>query len=64
MIASDLKIESPAPVSERNGFALLDVTHDSVRVRLFAWRREHEALENIDSLGPYHDVKIQRSSVS
>ena len=29
MIASDMKIESPAPVSERNGFTLLDVTHDS-----------------------------------
>ena len=64
MIASDMKIESPAPVSERNGFTLLDVTHDSVRVRLFAWRREHEKLETIDSLDPYHDVKIQRNGLS
>jgi len=31
---------------------------------LFAWRREHEALETIDSLDPYHDVKIQSGGLS
>ena len=64
MVASDLKLENPAPVSERNGFTLLDVTEESVRVRLFAWRRELDMLEAIDTLDPYHDVEIRRDGLS
>ena len=64
MVASDLKLANPAPVSERNGFTLLDVTEESVRVRLFAWRRELDMLEAIDTLDPYHDVEIRRDGLS
>ena len=47
-------------ITERNGFTLLDITPDDVRVRLFAWRRENSSLDEIDDLEPYHDVKIEK----
>ena len=64
MVAQDLALDSPAPVSERNGFTLLDITPGNVRVRLFAWRRENSSTDQIDSLQPYHDVNIRKVGVS
>ena len=55
---------APAPVAERNGFTLLDITPDNVRMRLFAWRRENSSLTDIDALEPYHDVKIKKQGFS
>ena len=64
MVAQDLALDSPAPVSERNGFTLLDITPGNVRVRLFAWRRENSSTDQIDSLDPYHDVNIRKVGMS
>ena len=58
--ASHLRLESPAPVTERNGFTLVDLTPDAVRVRLFAWRREQASSDAIDTLDPYHDMTLRR----
>ena len=60
MVASRIHLDNPAPITERNGFTLLDITPDDVRVRLFAWRRENSSLNEIDHLEPYHDVKIKK----
>ena len=57
--ARNLRLESPAPVTERNGFTLVDLTPDGVRVRLFAWRRERASVDAIDTLEPYHDVTLR-----
>lgn len=59
--ATDVQLESPAPIAEKNGFTIVDVTPDAVRVRLFAWRRETGTLEAIDTMEPYHDVRISRN---
>ena len=64
MVASHIRLDSPAPVTERNGFTLLDITPDNIRVRLFAWRREHSSLTDIDTLEPYHDVTIKKHGSS
>ncbi len=58
--ASHLRLESPAPVTERNGFTLVDLTPDAVRVRMFAWRRELASADAIDTLEPYHDVTLRK----
>jgi len=63
VVPSALRLESPAPITERNGFTIVDVTPDSVRVRLFAWRSELASVEAIDTLAPYHDVRIARGRV-
>ena len=60
MVAGGIGLDNPAPVTERNGFTLLDITPDNIRVRLFAWRRENSALTDIDTLEPYHDVNIKK----
>ncbi len=60
VVASHLRLESPAPVTERNGFTLVDLTPAAVRVRLFAWRRELASSEAIDTLDPYHDMTLHR----
>ena len=64
MVASHICLDSPAPVTERNGFTLLDITPENIRVRLFAWRRENSALTDIDALEPYHDVNIKKQGSS
>lgn len=64
VVASHIRLDSPAPVTERNGFTLLDITPDNIRVRLFAWRREHSSLTDIDTLEPYHDVTIKKHGSS
>jgi hypothetical protein len=61
--AADLTLESPAPINERNGFTLVDVTPEDIRVRLFAWRRETAPVEAIDQLTPYHDVRLRRGAI-
>lgn len=58
--ATGLDLHTHAAVTERNGFTLLDVSPDAVRVRLFAWRRELASVEAIDTLEPYHDVMLTR----
>ena len=62
--ASALTLESPATIREKNGFSIVDITPDHVRVRLFAWRRELDSVTDIDHLTPYHDVRIQRDGLS
>ena len=64
MVAGDIGLDSPASVTERNGFTLLDVTPGNIRVRLFAWRRENSTLDEIDVLEPYHDANIKREGLS
>ena len=56
--ATGLVHETEAEVLEKNGFTILDVTPDAVRIRLFAWR--DEPLERIDRLEPYHSAEIRR----
>ena len=63
MVAGDIGLDSPAPITERNGFTLLDITPGNIRVRLFAWRRENSTLDDIDSLEPYHDANIKREGL-
>lgn len=62
--ASHLTLESPAPVVEKNGFSIVDITPDEIRVRLFAWRRELQRVEEITHLAPYHDVRIARGTLA
>jgi len=60
--ATGLALENPAPIAEKNGFTILDVYPDEVRVRLFAWRRETASVASIDTLEPYHDAMIRRGA--
>ena len=62
--AGHLKLESPAPIEEKNGFTLVDITEDEVRIRLFKWRREFNEPSEIDQLTPYHDVRVKRGTTS
>lgn len=55
-----MELDPVTPVVEKNGFTLLDVTAETVRVRLFAWRAGEASPEAIDNLEPYHDVEIGR----
>ena len=57
VIPHGLELEPVTPVIEKNGFTLLDVKPNCIRVRLFAWR-SGEPVERIDTLEPYHDVEI------
>jgi len=51
--------EGYGEVFEKNGFTVLDVTTDSITVRLFAWKTG-EPESAIDSLAPYHSYTIKR----
>ncbi|MEM7077036.1 MAG: hypothetical protein AAF513_00280 [Pseudomonadota bacterium] len=62
--ASDLRLDSPAPIAEKNGFTIVDITPEDVRMRLFAWRRETDSLADIDQLAPYHDIYVRREGAS
>jgi len=57
---ADLAPQAVTPAVEKNGFTLLDVTPDVMRVRLFAWRSGEATPEAIDSRTPYHDLEIGR----
>ncbi len=61
--AGHLRMEHPAPIAEKNGFSIVDIEPDNVRVRLFAWRREAAPLTAIDTLNAYHDVRIRREGL-
>ena len=50
--------ESVAPL-EKNGFTLIDVSPQKIRLQLFAWRPP-EPLDKIDSLQPFHIEEIAR----
>lgn len=58
--AIGLSHETHGEVLEKNGFTLLDVTPDEVKIRLFAWK-SGEPVEAIDALEPYHNHAIKRS---
>ena len=55
-----LEVQARYPVTEQNGFTVLDFTPDAVRVRLFAWAQA-DGVEAIDTLAPVHDVEIRRT---
>lgn len=50
----DLEVEPITPVQELNGFHLIDVAADHVRIAHFRWRRTVDPVEAIDTLEPYH----------
>ena len=50
--------ESLAPL-EKNGFSIIDVTPDSMKVRLFAWLPP-EPSANIDTMRPLYEYEIGR----
>ena len=60
LLAAGINADTPAPVSERNGFTLIDLTQDEATIQLFAWR--NEPVEAIDTLEPYHSYPIERRS--
>ncbi|WP_293484684.1 hypothetical protein [Phenylobacterium sp.] len=56
---SSLTTSPLAPVSERNGFTVIDVEPDRMQFRLFAWR-EPQPVEAIDSLQPFATFDLAR----
>ncbi len=57
--AIDVTLAERGAVREKNGFTVVDVTPEAIRVRLFAWRPE-DGEAAIDALEPYHDATIRR----
>jgi hypothetical protein len=47
------------PPMEKNGFAIIDLTPEQVRLRLFAWRRP-DRVQQIDDLEPTFSVELSR----
>ncbi|MEM7018226.1 MAG: hypothetical protein AAF512_12905 [Pseudomonadota bacterium] len=60
MTAIDIGMDPLTPAQEKNGFTILDIMPQGVRMRLFAWRN-NEPEDVIDTLEPYHEVTIGRS---
>ncbi|MFP6796678.1 MAG: hypothetical protein VB933_06375, partial [Pseudomonadales bacterium] len=60
VLAAGINADTPAPVSERNGFTLIDLRQDEAKIQLFAWR--NEPVEVIDTLKPYHSYTVERRS--
>ena len=58
LLATGINADTPASVSEQNGFTLIDLTQDKATIQLFAWR--NEPIDTIDNLKPYHTNTIQR----
>ncbi len=54
MAPAHLGLEEITPVQEVNGFHLLDVESEVVRIHHFRWRRGIDPVEAIDALQPYH----------
>lgn len=52
--------EPEAPIAEKNGFSIIDLTQDEVTVKLFAWS-DDQPVEAIDELEPFHTALIRRS---
>ena len=46
LLATGIDADTPAPVSERNGFTLIDLTQDEATIQLFAWRNEPVACQS------------------
>ncbi|MGE0664931.1 MAG: hypothetical protein AB7O49_00120 [Sphingomonadales bacterium] len=59
--SSQLDVAEALPPTEKNGFTILDVTPDSIGVRMFAWRPP-EPFEAIRNLQPIHSAVIQRAA--
>ncbi|MFK7904567.1 MAG: hypothetical protein AB8B69_05565, partial [Chitinophagales bacterium] len=38
LIADDLEVEELAPPLEKNGFTILEITPDTIDIKIFAWR--------------------------
>ena len=60
LLATGINADTPASVSEKNGFTLIDLTQNEAKIQLFAWR--NEPIDAIDTLTPYHTYTIQRRS--
>ena len=60
ILANGIEADSPATVTERNGFTLIDLSQDEVKIQLFAWR--NEPVDEIASLQPYHSYVIARKN--
>lgn len=58
-IPASLTTSALAPVSERNGFTVIDVEPGRMRFRLFAWR-EPQPVEAIDTLEPFATFELSR----
>jgi hypothetical protein len=56
-----LDVDEGLPCLEENGFTLLDVTPDSITVRLFRWSNREDPIEAIDSLQPFRVTELQRT---
>jgi hypothetical protein len=60
VLASGIEADSPASVTERNGFTLIDLSQDEAKIQLFSWR--NEPVDQIASLQPYHSYVITRKN--
>jgi hypothetical protein len=45
---------------EQHGFTLADFEPDAIQLRVFKWNRTADSPESIDSLEPFHVVKLPR----
>jgi hypothetical protein len=57
--SSLLAVEEAMPPMEKNGFAIIDLTPEQVRLRLFAWRPP-DRVQQIDDLEPTFSVELSR----
>jgi hypothetical protein len=53
-----LDIDEEVIPIEQNGFILVDFTQDKTLVRMFKWDARSQALDEIDSLQPFHTVEL------
>jgi hypothetical protein len=58
-IPSQLAVEEMLKPLEKNGFTILDVSPESIRFRLFAWRPP-QPVDQIDTLEPILDFELKR----
>lgn len=57
--SSLLVMEEATPPMEKNGFTIIDLTPEQIRLRLFAWRPP-DRVEQIDELEPAFSVELSR----
>ncbi|MBL8774137.1 MAG: hypothetical protein JNK30_22305 [Phenylobacterium sp.] len=60
-VAQAIQMATVLEPQERNGFTIVDVAPDEIRLRLFAWRPP-EPVEAIETLAPIVDVTIPMES--
>ena len=58
---SSLDVVEELPCLEENGFTLLDVTPETITVRLFRWNNREDPVEAIDTLQPFRVTELQRA---